>query len=512
MPITILSATLSALNAHIVSVEIDSGGGDFGRISIVGLPDTAASEAKDRVKSAIRNSGLDYPRRGITVNLAPADLKKKGPLYDLAIAIGILAMKNRLYFKTAKDLFIGELSLDGKIKAIKGALPIALKAVEENIERIFLADDNVSELSLIKNIKIIPLENLAEAIAILSGKISPRKITEKIFTERKGVKKKGPYLSLDQIKGQEKAKRALEIMAAGRHNLIFSGPPGSGKSALAKTAISLLPETDIDEKLEIMKIYSASGLINKIKDSNTRPFRFPHHSSPAKAIIGGGELRPGEISLAHRGILFLDEFPEFSHDVLEALREPLEEGSINISRTNGSEIFPARFILIAAMNPCPCGFYGDKEKTCTCSRRAIDMYKKKISGPILDRIDLFVDIKRFKWEEEKDEYTDKQKYTEQHKLKMMKRRIDVAAKQQKERCLPLGLKSNSEIPGVIMEEVGNFNRESIKLAKSAARNLQLSMRSYFKVLKVARTIADLEQEEKVLKEHIAEALQYRESS
>lgn len=508
MPITLLSATLNALSVHIVSVEIDSGGGDFGRISIVGLPDTAASEAKERVKSAIRNSGLDYPRRGITINLAPADLKKKGPLYDLAIAIGILAMKNRLDFKAEKDLFIGELSLDGKIKGVKGALSIALKASEENIERIFISDDNALETRLAKNIKIIPLKNLAEAIAVLSGKTKPREIKEEISLIKK--EQENFSLNLFHIKGQDKAKRALEIMAAGRHNLIFSGPPGSGKSALAKIAIHLMPEIDEDEKLEIMKIYSACGLIDKIKDSALRPFRFPHHSSSAKAIIGGGNnLRPGEISLAHRGLLFLDELPEFSRDVLEALREPLEEGIINVSRTSGSEIFPARFTLIASMNPCPCGFYGNKERICICSKRGIELYRKKISGPILDRIDLFVDTEDFNWEDESNIKRGEQE--EQKEIIKIKNRIEIASKKQKERYLHLGLKSNTEIPGQIIEIYGNFSEESLALAKMAAKTLRLSMRSYFKVLKVARTIADLAQNELVSKENLAEALQYRES-
>lgn len=509
MPITLLSATLSSLSVFIVSVEVDSGGGDFGRISIVGLPDAAASEAKERVKSAIRNSGLDYPRRGITINLAPADLKKKGPLYDLAIAIGILAIKNRLYFKTEKDLFIGELSLDGKIKGVKGALPIALKASEENIERIFLADDNILEVSLVKNIKIIPLKNLAEAIAILSGKAKPREIKKETISIEKEVANNDiekSALNFLKIKGQEKAKRALEIMAAGKHNLILSGPPGSGKSALAKTAIYLMPETDEEEQLEIMKIYSACGLIDKIKNNNLRPFRFPHHSSSAKAIIGGGNnLRPGEISLAHRGLLFLDELPEFSRDVLEALREPLEEGVINISRTGGSEIFPARFTLIAAMNPCPCGFYRDKEKQCSCTRRGIELYRKKISGPILDRIDLFVDTERFDWEDNAEEKK------EEEEIEKIKIRIEMAVKKQRERYIHLGLKSNTEVPGQIIEVCGNFSPESLHLARVAAKNLHLSMRSYFKVLKVARTIADLAQNEFVSKENLAEALQYRES-
>lgn len=506
MPITLLSASLNFLNALVISVEIDSGGGDFGRISIVGLPDTAAGEAKERVKSAIRNCGFDYPRRGITVNLAPADLKKKGTAFDLPIAIGILALKNKLNFDKEKDLFIGELSLSGELRGVKGVLPIALKAAEEKMERIFLADENAHEASLVKNLKIIPLKNLREAIGILSKKIQPRKIdSPKSFKliERTSDNLPNP----DNIIGQQKAKRALQIMAAGRHNLIFCGPPGSGKSALAKMSKSLLPPLDDEEKLEVMKIYSTLGIINTISKSNIRPFRCPHHSSSAKAIIGGNNLQPGEMSLAHRGLLFLDELPEFSRDVLEALREPLEEGVINISRVIGSESFPARFVLIGAMNPCPCGFYGDHEKNCSCNKRSIEVYRKKISGPILDRIDLFVDIKRFSWLKN----TDKPTKNTANNAKIIREQISLAAEKQKRRLMGTPWKSNAEIPSTAIEQIGYFQEDSLRLAKEATEKLKLSIRSYFKILKVARTIADLEGQEKVTKDHIAEALQYRDN-
>jgi magnesium chelatase family protein len=502
----IFSAALVGLEAEIIEVEAEIGGGELGSFAIVGLPDLAVSESRERVRSAVRNSKVEFPRIKVTVNLAPANLKKQGPNYDLPIAISILAVAKKIPFSSilSSSIFIGELALSGKVRPVQGVLSITMAAKKYGYSTIFLPVLNAAEASLISGIEVRPVITLQELIAYLKNK-GEIQIYNK---EKLIIEKKKPDWNMSEIVGQEYAKRAIEIAAAGGHNLLMIGSPGSGKTLLAKTILSILPDLEFEEAIEVTKIYSASG---NLKSENKgliqeRPFRSPHHSASATALVGGGSWpRPGEVSLAHRGVLFLDEFGEFSRVVLEHLRQPLEDGHITISRAAGNLLFPANFMLVAAMNPCSCGYYGDTEKQCSCSLQQIIQYKKRISGPILDRIDLHIEVPRVALIKLTDT-------TINESSEIVKARVAKARQLQAKRFNFMDnckTRINSEMSSAQVKKVCNLNQVSLNLMQSAADRLHLSARAYFRVLKVARTIADLEQSIEITSQHLAEALQYR---
>lgn len=500
----ILSSACLGLNSFLVEIEADIQRA-LPKFTIVGLCDTAIQEAKERVKAAIINSGIKYPKRAIVVNLAPADLKKIGNQFDLAIALSILQEKEIIsnsddIFKNS--IFVGELSFDGNLRRINNIISICIFAKENNYKNIFLPYDNALEAKLISNINIYPIVNLNQIIDHLNN-VERIKIFEekKIFFE--DCEEINDY-DFSMIKGQAHAKRGIIISASGAHNVSMNGVPGSGKTLLAKTIPSILPDLSESEVLEVSRIYSSIGLLNKNRPLITkRPFRSPHHSSSLISLIGGGSIpRPGEVSLAHRGILFLDELPEFPKKNLETLRQPLEDGCVTIARAQMTLEFPSKFMLVTAQNPCPCGYFKDEKKECTCTNSQIKLYNQKISGPLLDRIDIYLTLNRVK----PDEFDDTKISQNSKDVKIL---VSRAREIQKNRFISDNIITNSEMSLKLIKKYCKINDESKKLLHHAIDKYNLSARGYFRILKVSRTIADLEESENIKIEHIAEALQYR---
>lgn len=495
------SISLIGVEGFVINLEIDIQNG-LPNFNIVGLPDMIIKESKERVRAAIKNSGYDFPLGKITVNFAPADLKKEGPHFDLAIAIGILLSNNIIdLFDTGECIFIGELSLNGEVRGVRGILPMVLEAKKSHFKKVFIPEANKNELIFVNDIEIYPVSTLNELVDYINGYTDLSRVE---FVQDSIQKRPSYDMDFSEVKGQRLAKRAIEVASSGGHNIIMIGPPGGGKTMLSQRIPTILPSLDYEHAIEVTRIYSVAGMLKERGLIMLQtPFRNPHHSSSTVSIIGGGSNPiPGEVSLAHNGVLFLDELPEFRRDTLESLRQPMEDGRVSISRAKGKYTYPAQFMLVASMNPCPCGFYGYQLKQCKCSEVQIRSYLNRVSGPLLDRIDIHISVEPVQFEEINNNIVEES--SENIRLRVEKARIA-----QLERFSGEEIQSNAQMKTKHLKKYCKLDTKGEALLKVAFKSMALSTRAYSKILKISRTIADMDESNNIEERHIAEALQYR---